>query len=230
MDRKGLIALSGGLDSTTLLADCLGSGLWMQGVSFYYGSKHNPWENKSAIRIARYYGIPLIEMDVSGIFAHAKSHLMDTVEQASKKIPEGHYEAESMRLTVVPGRNLIFLSILASIAESTGIGKVFLGIHSGDHAIYPDCRPDWYFAAKSVVEHQTCGKVKVEAPFLYKTKDQIIKRGIHWKVPFELTRTCYKKQSIACGKCGSCQERLEAFKMNGMEDPLEYESRDLFPK
>lgn len=230
MDRKGLISLSGGLDSTTLLADCLGSGLWMQAVSFYYGSKHNHWENKSAKRIAQYYGIPLIEMDVSGIFAHSKSHLMDTAEQASKKIPEGHYEAESMRLTVVPGRNLIFLSILASIAESTGIGKVFLGIHSGDHAIYPDCRPDWYFAAENVVDQQTCGKVEVKAPFLYKTKDQIIKRGIHWKVPFELTRTCYKKQSIACGKCGSCQERLEAFKMNGMEDPLEYESRELFPK
>ena len=122
---------------------------------------------------------------------------------------------------------LIFLSIMAGYAESIGADTVAFGAHSGDHAIYPDCRPEFVYAANTTLYLSSDKKITIEAPFLYLDKTKILEIGYsideHFRPPYELTRTCYKDQPISCGKCGSCQERLEAFKNIGKIDPIEYE-------
>lgn len=227
MKAVSVVALSGGMDSAVVLASAIEDAkvTWREvhAVSFRYGSKHNRFENQAAEKLAHHFGVNFKIMDVSTIFSSFSSNLL----MSGGPIPEGHYEAESMSLTVVPGRNIIFGSILAGLAWSLGGegSKVWMGVHSGDHAIYEDCRPGFIDAFKQAVNSGTGNRVDIVAPFLWGNKTTIIKRGIELGVPFELTRTCYKDQPIACGKCGSCQERLEAFRNNGIEDPVEYEFR-----
>lgn len=221
MKKKILVSLSGGMDSTTVLAAVMEQEHQQQikAVSFTYGSKHNQFENEAAEKIAAHYGIPLQKIDISSIMSNVKSDLL----LSGGEIPEGHYQAETMRQTVVPGRNIIFCSILAGIAMSEGASEVWLGVHSGDHHIYPDCRPDFVRHMAEAVFHGTGEKVFLTAPYLYINKMDILKRGMAMKVPYHLTRTCYKNQPIACGKCGSCRERLEAFERLEISDPLAYE-------
>lgn len=223
---KAIVSLSGGMDSTTVLAAAIESGAEVQGVVFAYGSKHNPYENRAAFTVAEHYGIPVRLFDLSSIMAGFDSDLM----KSGGAIPEGHYEAENMRRTVVPGRNTIFASILMGLAESEKASEVWLGIHAGDHFIYPDCRPDWLTAMNEVAQTATEGKVSFKAPFLYENKLGILRYGVQRKVPYHLTRTCYSDQPIACGRCGSCQERLAAWRELGLDDPIEYQSRVLLPK
>jgi len=212
------------MDSTTLLAEALDQGHDVEAVGFYYGSKHNPHENTAARSLAsNYFKVPFILLDVAPVMSHLRSALTSL----DQEVPEGHYEAENMRKTVVPGRNLIFLSLLAAHAESTGLDEVWLGIHAGDHHIYPDCRPEFFYPAKETVEASSDKKVTLRAPFLNMDKTKIIALGRKLGVPYSLTRTCYKDSVLACGRCGSCQERLTAFAANGIEDPLSYESRSL---
>ena len=218
-----IVSLSGGMDSATVLGVALASGFRPLAVAFQYGSKHNWWELEAAHNIAKYYNVGLKVIDVRNVFEHLKSALMDP----SVAIPEGFYEGENMRQTVVPGRNLIFLSILAAEAESREIPEVMLGIHSGDHHIYPDCRPEFYEAARNTVLLSTDRKVDFKAPFLYGDKETIIRRGLSLGVPYHLTRTCHKSDTIACGVCGSCQRRLDAFAKCDVDDPIEYASRKL---
>ena len=142
----------------------------------------------------------------------------------SDTIPQGHYAADNMKSTVVPGRNLIFLSIMASLAETVGATEIALGVHAGDHFIYPDCRPAFIEIAKKCIELSSDNLVTIITPFLHYTKGDIVRlgNGLDMKVPFHLTRTCYTSNEIACGKCGSCVERLEAFSENNIEDPIPY--------
>ena len=216
---KALISLSGGLDSATVLARSLSLGRETFCIGFNYGSKHNVYENKCAKHLAAHYGVPFELIDLTSVFESFNSNLL----KGGGDIPDGHYEDKSMALTVVPGRNMIFSSILAARADSLGIDYVTLGIHAGDHAIYPDCRPDFFNAMADAVEFATDGKVELLAPYLKYTKEKIIRKGLELDVPYRLTRTCYKEQEIACGKCGSCRERLEAFNLNKAIDPLQYE-------
>lgn len=223
-----IVSFSGGMDSATLLAlalDKVGRGNVMA-VGFMYPSKHNPLEREAAAKFAAEMGVPYACVDVSSSFALSKSALLTT----GGPIPEGHYEAESMRQTVVPGRNLIFLSVLAAVAESRGYDEVWIGAHAGDHLIYPDCRPEFVGHARNAIYISSSGSVIVRAPFQYDDKSTILMRGRALKVPYELTRTCYSEKPISCGRCGSCQERLEAFAQVGVPDPLEYLSRELMPK
>lgn len=214
---KIVLALSGGLDSTTLLSRCLDEGREVLTVHFQYGSTHNPWELDAVSGLLGWFGQSHRCVDLRGVFANTGSSLM-----GAAPIPEEHYAAESMRSTVVPGRNLIFASVLASIAEATGADAVGLGVHAGDHHIYPDCRPDFVFALSGVVRASTEGKVGVYAPFLHVTKADIVREGLRLETPYALTRTCYKAQGTPCGVCGSCRERLEAFELNGVKDPVVY--------
>jgi len=149
----------------------------------------------------------------------AKSDLLKT----GGPIPEGHYTDESMSATVVPGRNIIFMSILTSYAWSIGAEKIAIGIHQGDHAIYPDCRPAFLSSMKEAIQFGTDKRVDVIAPFIGFNKIVIVRRGTRIDVPYQLTRTCYKDQEKSCGKCGSCVERLEGFERNEIEDPIQYE-------
>jgi len=215
---KTLISLSGGLDSTTLLAASINLGEQCYAISFSYGSKHNKFENEAARIIAEYYKVPFQLIDISSVMIDFKSDLLLT----GADIPEGHYNDSSMKRTVVPCRNLIFGSILAGYAQSNKIDQIKLGIHSGDHFIYPDCRPEFFYSFAYTVNKATEGTVRVEAPFLDLDKADIVKIGLELNVPYQLTRTCYKYQQIACGVCGSCNERKEAFALNNAVDPLTY--------
>lgn len=219
MSKKVLVSLSGGMDSVTVLGRAIYEGHRVEAIGFLYGSKHNKYENAAARDVAEYYNIPFILMDLSPVFKGLESNLLLT----GGDIPEGHYEAENMRQTVVPGRNGIFTSILAAIAESRKLDEIWLGIHSGDHTIYPDCRPEWYMAMRKAVEVATDGATTLYAPYLEGNKTTIIADGETFNVPYHLTRTCYKDQPLACGKCGACQERLEAFAANNLWDPVRYE-------
>lgn len=227
MSQKAVISLSGGMDSTSLLAAGMREGREFEAVSFSYGSTHNPYENAAAAEIAAFYGIPFHPIDLMAVMGSFRSALLASNQ---KKIPEGHYEEESMSMTVVPGRNMIFASILAGFAWSIKAEEVWLGVHSGDHAIYPDCRPGFVEAMSHAIQEGTGGRVVLYTPFLHLDKTKIIKQGLLHKVPYHLTRTCYKPQLVSCGKCGACQERLEAFRNNETDDPIKYESRAALPK
>lgn len=230
LNMKAVVSLSGGLDSTVILAHLLAAEVQpdeVLAVLFNYGSKHNSWENESARSIAEYYQVKYKWMSLH-FMREFKSALLHT--PTSENIPEGHYQEESMKSTVVPARNMIFASVLAGVAASIGSPRVYLGVHSGDHFIYPDCRPEFITTMRTAIEIATEKAVTLNTPFLRLDKTWIVQRGLELKVPFELTRTCYKFQPIACGKCGSCQERLEAFANAHTEDPIEYESRELLPK
>lgn len=225
---KHVIGLSGGMDSATLLGYLLEQGSeQVHCCSFYYGSKHGQWELEAARNVVQFYqshNFPVQhhQIDISGAFNEFKSNLLLSGEE----IPEGHYEHESMTKTVVPGRNLILASIMAGLAESVGASVVALGVHSGDHHIYPDCRPRFIRYLDSVIGASSDGKVIVRAPFLDLDKTEILKIGftkVRVLVPYHLTRTCYKNQAPSCGRCGSCSERLEAFANIGMKDLIEYE-------
>lgn len=226
--RKAIVSFSGGMDSTTVLSEAIDEygPSNVLAVSFGYGSKHNKYENEAARKIARHYGIELTELDFSNLTQQFESNLL----RSGGDIPEGHYEAKSMSQTVVPGRNLIFISILSGLAWSKGCDEIWLGLHQGDHAIYEDCRPAFFYSMNAAVVNGTGERVCLKAPFLYGNKTSIILRGCELETPYELTRTCYKDQEIACGKCGSCQERLEAFSNCGFEDPIEYVSREILLK
>lgn len=215
------MALSGGLDSATLLAHLLMEGHEVVPVSFKYDSKHNDYERFAASEIAKHYQLELINVDTTTLFKHTKSDLL----MSGGDIPEGHYAAENMKSTVVPGRNLIFISVMASLAESFKFDALALGVHAGDHHIYPDCREEFISHANQAVRASSDNQIKViMTPFIHATKISIVHFAKKLSVPLHLTRTCYKDQPIACGKCGSCVERLEAFKMNALVDPAEYEN------
>jgi len=226
--QKVVIGLSGGMDSATLLGLLLERGYEVHCCNFVYGSKHNPYEREAARKIVEYYkanGMAVVynEIDLTEAFSLFSSNLL----KSGEAIPEGHYNDENMRKTVVPGRNMILGAIMAGYAESIGATKVALGVHSGDHHIYPDCRGEFIKAFDTAVYLSSDGKVDVIAPLLKADKHSILEEGYNFcelPVPYHLTRTCYKDQEISCGKCGSCQERLEAFEKFGITDPIPYQS------
>lgn len=218
---KALVVLSGGMDSTTALAQALNKKIEVLGViHFQYGSKHNPQEEKALNLICDHYKIKTkIVVDLDFVKDLFKSDLLTT----GGKIPEGHYAHPSMKKTVVPFRNGIMLSISAGVAESIGAKAVILGNHFGDHAIYPDCRKSFIEPMGKAIKAGTYGKIKVMSPFLSKTKTQIAKLGSKLNVPYELTYSCYKGGEKHCGKCGTCVERKEAFNDSKLKDPTVYE-------
>lgn len=219
---KVVLGLSGGMDSAALCAYYLDNGYQVIPVNFHYGSKHNHYEAEAARKLEKHFRLPKsIKIDLPFIPEHFKSSLL----LGGGPIPEGHYKDTSMAQTVVPGRNIIFISVMAGIAWSKGAQVVAYGAHSGDHTIYEDCRPEFFHSMSMAISTGTGKRVLLEAPFLNFTKADIINSGrlCTPSVPWEITRTCYKDQPLSCGKCGSCVERLEAFKLVGLQDPLPYQ-------
>ncbi len=212
---KALLIYSGGLDSTTLLyeyKDCI-----QLAVTFDYGSKHNAREIACARENCRRLGIRHLVIPLEFMGKYFKSDLL----LSGGEIPEGSYADENMRSTVVPFRNGIMLSIAAGLAESYGLDSVLLANHSGDHAIYPDCRPAFVEAMDQAVQAGTYEGIRVVSPYCDITKRDIALRGKALGLDYALTYSCYKGGEKHCGKCGTCTERKEA--LEGF-DPTEYEA------
>jgi 7-cyano-7-deazaguanine synthase len=184
-------------------------------LSFRYPSKHNVHELGAARNILGYLGPeapPHRIMDMTSCFGGSKSHLL----RNGGEIPDGHYAADNMKLTVVPGRNLIFLSVAAGLAESLGAEKICIAAHHGDSHIYPDCREPFLRAADETIALSTEGRVRLAAPFAGMNKSEIAAQGKRLGVPFALTRSCYKSRQKPCGRCGACTERREALASIGL--------------
>lgn len=219
-----LLSFSGGLDSTVLLNKLLSEGRNVTCVSYKYGSHHNTIELKAAKTIFEYYAtlypgrVSKMELDLSSIFNGMQCVFL----MPDKPIPEGRYANDNISQTVVPARNLVFISSLAAIACSRGIPYVAVGIHHNDSVVYPDCRFGFFQAIDLAVKEATENTVSVIAPFVKNTKADIVAYGNSIGVPFHLTRTCYTEHETACGKCGSCVDRLDAFKKAGLVDPVRY--------
>lgn len=216
---KALVILSGGLDSTTALYWAKNQFDELEAISFYYGSKHNDQEYKYAQAQCKKLGVKLTRISLDFINKFFKSDLL----QSGGEIPEGYYTAENMKSTVVPFRNGIMLSIAAGFAESNDCDVLVLGNHSGDHAIYPDCRPEFIEGIKTAIYEGTAKNIGVISPFCNISKTDIVKLGSKLGVDFSLTYSCYKGGEKHCGKCGTCTERKEAFEQAGVKDPTEYE-------
>lgn len=214
--KKVIVLCSGGMDSVTALYAIIAQGYEVVLVlSFYYGSKHNHKELPCAQWHAEHLNIPYKLVDVSFINALFKSNLL----QSGDAVPEGHYADAVMRQTVVPFRNGILLSIAAGIAESNGAQGVVIGAHTGDHAIYPDCREDFMVAMADAMSLGTYAGIELLRPLIAMDKGGIALLGTHLGVDYSKTWTCYAGGEKPCGKCGSCVERAEAFATAGVPDP-----------
>lgn len=220
---KAVVLLSGGMDSTTALADCRRRGYQCHALGFDYGQRHRK-ELDHAETVASYYRVPFKTVDISDVVDLLRGSALTSEEI---DVPTGHYTAENMRATVVPNRNAILLAIAYGYAVSIGATEVVAGMHAGDHPIYPDCRPqfvDLFSRTMSVAnEGYASPSLRLNTPFLSLTKDQIASLGGKLGVPFELTWSCYRGQALHCGHCGTCVERKEAFELCGLVDPTEYE-------
>ena len=211
--------MSGGLDSTTALYYAKSQFEEVEALTFNYGSKHNDTEYSYAKKTCEKLGVKLTRIDLDFINKYFKSDLL----KSGGEIPEGYYNEENMKSTVVPFRNGIMLSVAAGFAESNGCDVLVLGNHSGDHAIYPDCRPEFIKGIKEAIYQGTEKHIEVVSPFCNISKTDIVKLGSNLGVDFSLTYSCYKGKEKHCGKCGTCQERKEAFEQAGVIDPTIYE-------
>ncbi|MBD3640116.1 MAG: 7-cyano-7-deazaguanine synthase QueC [Marinobacter sp.] len=215
-----VVIYSGGMDSFTLLHLARARGYEVHALSFNYGQRHVR-ELDCARQVCADLGIPHKEIDIramSGVMSG--SSLTSDIE-----VPEGHYEEDSMKATVVPNRNMILLSLATGYAVTVGASAVWFGAHGGDHAIYPDCRPEFVEKMDAVCRVANYEPVGIEAPFIRMDKGEILAEGLKLGLDYGLTWTCYNGRDKACGRCGSCVERLEAFVANGVTDPLEYEEQ-----
>ena len=212
---KTILVLSGGLDSTTLLYKLLSEGKEVEAISFDYGQRHKK-ELEFASKTCKKLNIKhqIIEMDF------LKNLISNSALTGDIEVPEGHYEAENMKLTVVPNRNMIMASIATGYAVNINADEVALGVHAGDHIIYPDCRPEFISALRTTTLISNFKPINIYAPFLYIDKADIVKIGKELNVDYSLAWTCYKGEDKPCGVCGSCQERQYSFEKNNIKDPL----------
>lgn len=223
-----VVLLSGGLDSSTTLAIARERGFEITALTFDYGQKHKR-EMESARSIAKHFGAKehiIIPLDLG-------RHLSSSLTRESMVVPQGRSRDEmssGIPSTYVPSRNIVFLGIAVSIAESRNAEAVFIAANSVDFSGYPDCTPEFIESFQKLLDVGTkAGKegrgIRIEAPVLLMSKLQIVKEAVRLRVPLELTWSCYLGGAKACGRCDSCLLRLEGFAKAGVDDPLEYEVR-----
>lgn len=222
---KVVIIYSGGMDSTVLLYKLVANygARNVLALSFNYQSKHNDREFRGAVASCSKLGVKLKRISLANVSKHLKSNLLKT----GGKIPQGHYEEESMKKTVVPFRNGIMLAIACGIAESHGAKYVAIGNHAGDHAVYPDCRATFVDSMNEAMAYGTYLGVNILSPFKFKSKADIALLGETLGVHWQNTYSCYNGGALHCGKCSTCFERREAFDIAKVYDPTPY--MDLTP-
>lgn len=202
--KDSVIIISGGMDSVTLLYDRKDD--IALAISYDYGSKHNAKEIPFAALHCKRLGIQHIVIPLGFMAKYFTSSLL----QGGEDIPEGHYDDENMKSTVVPFRNGIMLSIAAGVAESHGLKNVLIANHGGDHSIYPDCRPEFIDAMNKATIAGTYLDINIVAPYTNISKADIARRGLLMGINYDETWSCYKGNDEPCGKCGTCVERMEA--------------------
>lgn len=216
MEKDSIIILSGGMDSVTLLHSQ--AERIKLAVSFDYGSNHNTREIECASWQCQNLGIEHIVIPLDFMGRYFRSSLLS----GACDVPKGEYDAENMKSTVVPFRNGIMLSVACGLAESRGLKHVMMANHSGDHAIYPDCRPEFTAAMSKAMESGTYDHISLIDPFTHLSKSDIAKLGLELGVDYSHTYSCYCGEEEHCGECATCRERKQAFADAGAPDPTKY--------
>lgn len=213
---KTVLILSGGMDSATLLYDLLAGGDTVEAIGVNYKQRHGK-ELACAAELCGDLGVRFDVLDLSSLSTFLTG---SSQSDPSVPVPFGKYDEPSMKLTVVPNRNMFMLAAAGGVAIARKANRLAYGAHAGDHTIYPDCRPEFVEAmgrAFGLCDWHTLG---LHAPYLNMTKGDICKRGVELRVPYAKTWTCYVGGDKPCGKCGACTERAEAFEFAGISDPL----------
>ena len=213
-----VLIYSGGLDSTTALYWLLDRGDRVRTLSINYGQRHVR-ELTAAASITLDLGVEhrIVYLTSMRALLRGSSQTDDTVP-----VPDGHYADESMRLTVVPNRNMLMLACALAWAASSNADSVAYAAHAGDHAVYPDCRPEFVAAMARAAELCHFTPITILAPFINFSKAEIVRIGAGLRVPFEKTWSCYRGEAVHCGTCGTCYERREAFRIADVWDPTHY--------
>ena len=209
-----LVVYSGGLDSYTLLNKAMKNFDRIEAITFNYGQKHNKeieYAKSNCVELNIKHEV--VNLDLENILAG--SALVGDID-----IPEGNYDKEKMKQTIVPNRNMIMISVAASLVIKNDIEYLWYAAHSGDHEIYPDCRPEFIDKMAAVLEICDYHKIKFEAPFQNLSKNEIVATGLSMDLDYSKTWTCYEGKEKPCGKCSACLERALSFEANNTEDPL----------
>jgi 7-cyano-7-deazaguanine synthase len=222
---KVCVLLSGGMDSVAAFYDALRKHEVVACLSFDYGSKHNAKEIPFAKLHSERNGVPHVVIALDFVNQLFKSDLL----KSGGEIPDGHYAEQSMKQTVVPFRNGVMLAIAAGYAESIDAAGLVIAAHSGDHAIYPDCREPFMQAMATAMSEGTYAKIELLRPFIATDKAGIVHRGDELGLDFSETWSCYKGGETHCGTCGTCVERREAFVLADLSDPTVYEQTPDLP-
>ena len=220
-EKDSVIIYSGGLDSTTLLYE--ERNRVALAVTFDYGSNHAAREIACARHHCRRLGIEHLVINL----AFMKLYFHSSLLCGGEAIPDGSYNDDNMRSTVVPFRNGIMLSVACGLAESRGLKRVLIANHGGDHAIYPDCRPAFVETMGAAMREGTYEGVQLCAPYTDLAKADIVRRGAAMGIDYAETYSCYRGGERHCGRCGTCTERREAFRLANLPDPTVYETEQL---
>ncbi|TRW49472.1 7-cyano-7-deazaguanine synthase QueC [Aliidiomarina halalkaliphila] len=217
--KSAVVIYSGGMDSFTVLNRAIADGLTVHALSFHYGQRHSK-ELDYAANVCEKLGISHKVVDIRAI----NTLLAGSALTSDIDVPDAEYAEGNMKATVVPNRNMILLSLAIGYAVSIDADEVYYGAHSGDHDIYPDCRPVFVEAMNQVSQLANYKPIPVVSPYLYQSKIDILRDGLSLGLDYSQTWTCYNGREKACGKCSACRERLQAFAALGLTDPLPYEN------
>lgn len=213
---KTLVLLSGGIDSTVLATYLRARGDEISTLTISYGQRHER-EIAAAIAVSRFLRVENIVLSIPYLFGDSALKSGGEIE-----VPSGVYTLETLSQTVVEGRNLLFLALAAAVATKIGASQVGIAVHAGDHAVYPDCRPEFIEGVRQAFSHGFTTPLELETPFVDWTKAEIVALGNTLKVPLGLTWSCYQGGETHCGTCSTCRERKRAFSLAGVPDPTTY--------
>ncbi|MFJ2737170.1 MULTISPECIES: 7-cyano-7-deazaguanine synthase QueC [unclassified Streptomyces] len=230
MDRPAIVLLSGGLDSTTVLAIAKDQGFTPYALSFRYGQRHSI-ELEAAQRVAEAQGVARHVIADIDLRVFGGSALTSDIEVPKHESLEDT-AATGVPITYVPARNTIFLSFALAFAETVGASDIFTGVTAVDYSGYPDCRPEYMEAFATMANLATragvegTSKITLRSPLIALSKADIVREGLRLGVDYSLTSSCYDpdEKGRACGKCETCLLRLKGFAEAGVKDPVQYQS------